>query len=50
MSYETVHIIYVVLSKLCTKQSNIVVEAHIQSNNPYGRVYRNIVSNILKRP
>jgi hypothetical protein len=50
ISYETDNIIYVVLSKLCSKQSNIVVEAHIQSSNPYGGVCRNIVPNILKRP
>jgi hypothetical protein len=50
ISYETDNIIYVVLSKLCLKQSNIVVEAYIQSSNPHGGVCRNIVPNILKRP
>ena len=50
ISYETDHIIHAVISKICTKQSNIVVEAHIQSSNPHGGVCRNIVPNILKRP
>ena len=50
ISYEIDHIIHVVLSKLCTKQSNIMVEAHIQSSNPHEGVCRNIVPNILKHP
>ena len=50
ISYEIDHIIYVVLSKLCVKQSNIMVEAHIQSSNPHGGVCRNIVPNIFVAP
>ena len=38
ISYETDHIIHVVLNELCIKQSNIVVEVHIQSSNPHGGV------------
>jgi hypothetical protein len=49
-SYETNHIIYVVLGKLCTIAPNIVAAAHIQSLYLHGGVYRNIVPNILKHP
>jgi len=50
INYETGHIIYVVLSKLCTIAPNIVVEAHFQSFYPHGGVCRNIAPNILKLP
>ena len=50
IGYETDHIIHVFFRKLCTKQSNIMVEAHIQSSNPHGGACRNIVPNILKHP
>jgi len=50
ISYETDHIIYVVLGKLCTIMPNIVVEAHVQRFNPHGGVCRNIAPNSLKHP